>query len=331
MWNLSNLLSFLQTFCVDESITSANLKRMIELRYDRVYNHALDFYKCEGTFSLVSGTKYYYLDRQLNLAHKPKFFNQTDDNQPIELIEYDKILEIDSDQSETGTPRKAAFVELCQVKRQPNESSDAGTVGAKSSSSSDTSQKVTISGLRTVSSQNIWDTEELTLTGTTFVSATKTGWHTFKIVSKSADTAGFITVSDTDGGNVYSIIDPYADNAWYQKWRMWPTSDVTDTIRYTGHRLPIVPQNDSAALDVSPDLVAGFVHGLRADVHDLNFDMIKAQKYEQKFEEALQLAKENNMWGDGKVLLDHSEYDTLDPRDELNDVDDTITIDGVES
>lgn len=331
MWSLSSLLSFLQTFCVDESITRANLIEFIKLRYDRVYNYSLDFYKCEGTFSLVSGTKYYYLDRQLNLATKPHFFNQTDNNQPIQIVEYNNILSIDPDQSETGTPRKAAFVELCMVQRQPNESSDAGTVGAKSSSSSDTSQKVTISGIRTVSSINIWDTEELTLAGTTFVSATKTGWHTFKVVSKSADTAGYVTVSVSDGGSVYAIIDPYATNAFYQKWRMWPTSDVTDTIRYTGHRLPVVPQSDGATLDVSPDLSAGFVHGLRSDVHDFNFDMIKAQKYEQKFEDSLQLARENNIWGDGQTFYDHPSIEPFDPRDELEDVDDTITIPGVES
>lgn len=319
-WSLTNILSFLETFCVDESITRANLIQFISLRYDRVYNYMLDFYKVEGTFALVSGTRYYYLDRQLNLATKPKFYNQTNDNRPIEICDYDHILSIDTDLSETGTTRMAAFVELCQVQRQPNESSDSGAIGAKSSSSSDTSQKVTVSGLRTINSQLTWDTDEITLAGTTFTSFTKTGWHTLRVVSKSADTAGHVLVSVSDGGSLYSIIDPYADNAWYQKWRMWPTPDNTDTIRYTGHRLPIVPQNDSASLDVSPDMLAGFIQGLRADIHDINFDMIKAQKYEAKFEEALRVLRENNMWGDSQELVEGSlNTGRHDPRSELGE------------
>ncbi len=326
-WSLEKLLSFLQRRCDDDSLTQADLIQFIDLRYSQVYNHSLDFYKCEGTFSLVSGTKYYYLDRQLNLAQKPKFFNQTNDDRPIEVCEYDRILKKDSDQDESGTPWLAAFVELSQVKRQPNESSDAGTIGVKSSSSSDTSQKVTISGLRTVSSQQISDTEELSLNGTTFVSATKTGWHTIRICSKDDDTAGYITVSDTDGGNVYSLIDPYATNSWFQKWRLWPTSDVTDTIRFLGHRLPIVPQNDSAALDISPDLLAGFIHGLRSDVHDSNFDMIKAQKFEAMFQEALQTSRENNMWDDGQDLVEASEtYRKYDPYWNLDELDEDIEV-----
>lgn len=326
-WSLEKLLEFLQRFCVDESITQSDLIDFIRLRYDQIYNDTLDFYRTEGTFALVSGTKYYYLAKQLNLAIKPKFFNQTDDNHPIDICDYDQILSLDSDQSETGTPWKAAFVELSPVLRQPNESSDTGTVGAKSSNASDTSQSVTIAGLRTVSGVTIEDQEEITLTGTTFVSATKTGWHTFRTVSKSDDTLGYVTVSETDGGDTYSVIDPYATNSFYQKWRFWPTSDTTDTIRYTGYRFPVVPQNDAATLDVSPDLVAGFIHGLRADVHDVNFDMMKAQMFEAKFQEAVQKAKENNMWGDGQPLIVGSARQRrYDPNSIFEEVDENTVV-----
>lgn len=326
-WSLESLLEFLQRFCVDESITTADLIKFIELRYDFIYNDTLDFYRTEGTFALVSGTKYYYMARQLNLAIKPKFFNQTDDTHPITSCDYDHILSIDPDQSETGTPRKMAFVELSPVQRQPNESSDTGAVGAKSSSSSDTSQEVYISGLRTSGGVLIEDTDVISLSGTTFVASAKTGWHTFRVVSKNEDSVGFVTVSETDGVNTYAIIDPYSSHSEYQKWRAWPTSDVTDTIRYTGYRLPVVPQFDSASIDVSHDLLAGFIHGLRSDVHDVNFDMIKAQKYEGMFREAIQKAKENNMWGDGQDLVDGSDsYRRYDPRGNLEDVDEDIEV-----
>ncbi len=326
MWSLEGLLSFLQRVCDYDALTQANLIDFIKLRYSRIYNDDLDHYKDEGTFSLVSGTKFYYIDRQLNLAKKPKFFNQSQDSKPIEVVDYERILKADPDQDETGTPWCASFVEMCQVKRQPNESSDAGTVGIKSSSASDTSQKVTIAGLRTVSSQVIEDQEEITLTGTTFVSATKTGWHTFRVVSKNADTIGMVTVSVSDGGSVYSVLPPYSRNSWYQKWRMWPTPDVTDTIRYLGFRFPIVPQEDSAVLDVPPDLVHGFVQGLRADAHDDNYDMIKAQKYDAIFEAELQKAKENNLWGDGQILIEGGAEKKFDPFWNIPELDEDIEV-----
>lgn len=324
-WSLETLLAWLQRFCIDESISKADLIRFIELRYDRIYNYTLDFYKTEGTFSLVSGTKYYYMARQLNLAIRPKFFNQTNGNKEIDVVEYDHILKIDSDQSETGAPWKVAFVELSPVRRQPNESSDDGTVKVKSSSASDTSQKVTLTGLATINSQQVEVTEELTLTGTTTVTSSYT-WHTFYSVSKSADTVGFVSVTDSGETNIYSLIDPYRSHSDYQKWRMWPTPDVTDTIRYTGYRRAVVPQNNSAIIDVSPDLEAGFIQGLRADVHDANFDMGKAQKFEAMFEEAVKRARENNMWDDQDIVIGSESHRRYDPRSNLEPVSEDIEV-----
>jgi hypothetical protein len=327
MWSLSQLLTFLQKFCVDESITQAELIEFIKLRYAKIFNRALDFYKTETTFATVASTKFYYLDPELNVSLGVKFFNQTDLNNPIQVKDRNYIYERDPDESETGSPRVSAYIELSHVKRQPNESSDAGTVGVKSTSASDTGKAVTISGLRTVSSQVIEDSEEISTTGTAFAAATKTGWHTFRVISKEEDTAGAIIVSDTDGGNVYAVINPYGRRAQYQKWRLWPTPDSVATIKVTGHRKPIVPQEDSATLDVPSDIEAACVHGLRADIHDVNFDMIKAQKYDALFEEGLQMAMENSMWADGQDLVEGSEgRRRYDPLADLEDVDEDIEV-----
>ncbi len=330
MWSLSQLLTFLQKFCVDESITQAELIEFIKLRYARVYNRALDFYKTEKTFATVSGTKFYYLDPEFNVSLGVKFFNQTSDNYKIKVKDREYIYDRDPNESETGTPRIAAYIELSYVKRQPNESSDAGTVGIKSTDSGDTGKAVTISGLRTVGSNLIEDSEEIETdgtAGTTFVAGTKTGWHTFRVVSKEEDTAGPIIVSDTDGGNVYAVLNPFGRRAEYQKWRLWPTADAAETIKVIGHRKPIVPQENSAALDVPTDIEAAFVHGLRSDIHDVNFDMIKSQKFEALFEEGLQTALENSMWGDGQELVEGSESrGRYDPLSDLEEVDEDIEV-----
>lgn len=322
-WALSNLLSFLERFCVDESITQADLINFIELRYGRIYNKSLKFYKTERTFATVSGTKYYYLPRDLNVALGVKFFNQSSRNVPISECDYDYILSRDPDESQTGFPIRAAFVELSTVQRQPSETSDDGTLKIKSSDSNDTSQKVTITGRATVGGQQVEITEELTLTGTSAVTSVNT-WVYIYSISKSDNTAGYVTVTDSTDTYVYAIIDPYRDRSEYQKWRLWPTPNSADTIKITGHRKPIVPQNNSATLDVSTDLEAAFIQGLRADVHDANFDMVKAQKYESLFEQGLEEKIGNNTWGDdAEMSLADKEY-RYNPLANVEDVDEDL-------
>lgn len=301
IWSLTNTLSFLQSFCVDASITKANLIAFIQLRYERIYTKALKFYQTEGTFSTVSGTKYYYLSRELNLSRPIKFYNQSSDVYNIRNVDYDDILSRDMDENETGTTIRAAFVELSPTQRQPSETSDTSTLRVKSSSSSDTTQKVTITGRATDGTRQFEVTEELTLTGTTAVASTYTYVYIYDF-SKSTDTTGYISLLDSTSANLYAIIDPNRPRAEYQKWRLWPTPTAADTIKYVGHRRQRIPQNDSALIDVPSDLEAAFIQGLRADIHDINFDMLKAGKYDAIFERALQEAIENSTWADDEEV-----------------------------
>ena len=292
----------------------------IELRGSEIYNKALKFFRIQRTFDLVVGTKYYYLSRDINTALGVKFFNQDSQGFPIQVLDYDNILDRDSDESQTGTPVKAAFVELSSVQRQPGESnSDTGILKVKSSNSGDTTQKVTITGRATISGQEAEVTEEITLTGTTAVSSTYTYVYIYSI-SKSADTAGYVLVTDDTEAFVYSIIDQYRDKSEYQKWRFWPTADSTDTIKVTGWRRQIIPQNDSASIDAPYDLLLPFIQGLRADVHDVNFDMVKAQKFEAKFEQGLQEAIENDTWSDGEEMSLADKQYRYNPMSDLEDV-----------
>jgi len=298
-WSRSNLLAFLQRFCVDVSVDSADLMRFISLRTERIYNKALKFFKAERTFTTVAGTKYYYLSRDMNVALGLRFFNQSNSTYKIHNRDYDEVLTMDPDESETGTPNRACFVELCPVQRQPIETSDNGTLLVLSSDATDLSQRVVIVGRALISGQEVEFTEELTLAGTTPVSSAR-NWRYIYQLSKSADTAGYITVTDSTGTFIYAIIDQYSDSSEYQKWRLWPTPTSADVIKYTGHRRAIMPARDGAVLDVPQDLQAGFVQGLRSDIHRVNFDMIQAKEFEAMFLEDLQEKISNDTWNDGE-------------------------------
>lgn len=322
VWSIANTLTFLQQFCVDTSITKANLLNFIQLRYGRIYNKSLRFYKFERTFATVSATKFYYLSRELNVSAPVKFFNQSDENYNIETINYDDLLARDEDESEDGVPIYAAFVELCSVQRQPNDASDSGVLKIKSSSASDTTQKVTITGRATDGTNEFEVTEEHQLTGTTAITSTYT-YNSIYDISKSDETVGYVSVLDSTQTYAYSIIDPYRGRSEYQKWRLWPTPDSADTIKYTGYRRPRLPQNDSALIDVPQDLESAFIAGLRADVHDINFDMIKAQKYDQLFELGLKENEINDVWSNNAEMTTAQEEYSFNELASLADIDES--------
>lgn len=320
VWSLANTLTFLQKFCVDGSVSQPELIDFIKFRYERIYNKSLKFYKFDTTFATVSGTKYYYLSRELNTSAPIKFFNQTSDNYPIHVKDFDYILSRDKDESESGTPIYAAFVSLSSVQRQPNDSGDSGVLKIKSSSTSDTTQKVTITGRATDGTNQYEVTEQHQLTGTTAITSTYT-YNSVYDITKSDDTVGYVSVLDSTQAYIYTIIDPYRERSEYQKWRLWPTPDAADTIKYTGYRRPRIPQNDSALIDVPIDFQASFIAGLRADIHDINFDMIKSQKYEAIFERGLNELITNNTWNDGEEMSTAEEELRFNELTSLEDID----------
>lgn len=333
-WSVDKLLTFLQTFAVDETLTEAQLIEFIELRYDEIYNDALNFYKIEETFSTSNGTRYYYLPRHLNLENGVNFYNQSDDTFDITVVDYQTILKADPDEDEDATPEYAALVEMSAVTRQPSEDVSGGTdtleVVSSSSSDNGSTDLITISGRATSGGNEFNTTEEVTLNGTTPVSVDNT-WVYIREFSKQTTTTGHVRLEDSTNSNIYAIIDPFAFDSEYQKWALWPTPDASQTIKVVGYRHPIVPQAGSARIDVPKSLHTGFIHGLRSDVHRINFDFIMAEKYEAKFQKSLQRYKENTMWNRDADFSEVVKDKEMHPLANVEDVDDTITIEGVES
>lgn len=326
-WSLSSILSFLQTFAVDASITQANLVDFIRLRYERIFNEALKYYKTEETFATINGTRYYYVPRRFSLSHGVRFFNESQPENRIKIVDWEQILKADPDQDETGTPEYAAIVEVSPTQRQPSEASEVNTMRVRSSNSADTNT-VTLAGrVRDAnSSRDFETTEQITLTGTTNV-ITSNHWVYLRQFSKHLNSTGHILLFDSSNTNLYGIIDPYESQSEYQKWRFWPTPTAADTIRAVGYRKPVIPQNASGRLDVPQDLEASFIHGLRADIHDINFDMIKAQKYEGMFEAGLQKFKDKMLlFSDEIVTEGEQEDEDYTPLRYLEDVAEDIEV-----
>ena len=318
-WSLSSILSFLQTFAVDLSITQPNLIDFIRLRYERVFNEALKFYKTEETFATVNGIRYYYIPRIFSLSNGVRFYNQSQPGRGITVVDWEQILEWDQDQDQTGTPTHAALVGISPVLIQPKDTSLTTTASfvVRSSSLADTTQTIELSGTRIDGSNRFTDVQTVTLNGTTNVTIPGS-WNQVTEFSKSGNTTGYILLRNTADTSTYAIIDPYEAAPQYQKWRLWPTPTAADTLNIVGYRIPIIPQNAAGRLDVPLDLEGSFIHGLRADIHDINFDMIKAQKYEGMFEAGLQKFKERMLLGTGEVFTEGvQDSDAYDPLNQL--------------
>jgi len=281
----------------------------------------------EETFATVNGTRYYYLPRSFSLAQGVRFFNQSQPENRVKVVDWEQILKADPDQDETGTPEYAALVETSPTQRQPSEVSEVNTMRVRSSNSADTNT-VTIAGTaRDASSSRDFETQEqITLTGTTNVT-TSNRWVYIRQFSKHNDSTGHILMFDSTNTNLYGIIDPYESQSEYQKWRLWPTPTAADTFRVLGYRNPIVPQNASARLDVPRGLEASFIEGLRSDVHRHNFDFIMANYYEAKFEAGLQAFKEKVLLGSDEIVTEGEQEDEdYTPLRYLEDVSEDIEV-----
>jgi len=317
-WSLSSIVTFLQTFVVDTSVTQANVIDFIRLRYERIFNEFLKYYKVEETFATVSGTRYYYLPRTLSLVHGVKLFNQSNPNSQIKGTDWSRILTADPDQDQSGTPEYVALVETSPVERQPTEASEISTFLIRSSDNDDVNT-VTISRKARSGSRDFETTEQITLTGTTNVSTVNT-WVYIRQFSKHGNSEGHILMFDSSNTNLYAIIDPYESQSEYQKIRLWPTPDSADTIRALGYRRPIIPQTASGRLDVPQALEASFIDGLRADVHRINFDFIMANHYDSKFEDGLQRYKEKIILSSDEVITEGQEEEDFNPLKELGEI-----------
>lgn len=129
----------------------------------------------------------------------------------------------------TGNPEFARLFEMVGVETQP---SSASAITVVSSNANDIGQKVLIKGL--VSGQV--DYEELTLNGTTNVNGSKS-FSEIYAVTKSAETAGRITVTSNSGVVTNVILATQEKVVRLRKVRLYPIPSSTLTITVKSYGL----------------------------------------------------------------------------------------------
>lgn len=177
------------------------------------------------TFTSVSGTAAYNLQYDFN-----KILSVVDTSNDIDLIVVTKaeLEEVDPALDDSGTPYYFSIDGISWVYTQP---SSASAITVVSSSASDTSQKVRLSGLV----NSIEDTELLSLNGTTEVTGTKS-FSRLDQVAKDETTTGNITVKA--GATTLVTIPSFKLAKQYQTITLWtkPSSALNYIVR--GYRRP---------------------------------------------------------------------------------------------
>jgi hypothetical protein len=140
----------------------------------------------------------------------------------------------------TGNPEKYMLFEYAGVETQPTA---ASALTLASSSASDTTQQVLIRGV--VSGQE--DYEIATLNGTTSVVTSKQ-FTSVRSISKSAETAGRITITSNSAAVTVLTLGPLEKTTRLKKVRFYPTPTSTLTATIKHFKQPFVP---TQALDDS--------------------------------------------------------------------------------
>ena len=213
----------------DTSSEAYRAQEAVRRAVSRVWNYKQWSFKLRRyTFTTTSGTEDYVLPRYLRETYKIKSSVSPYDITVVNEDVFDRNI---PNPTSSGNPYIARLFEMVGVETQPTA---AGTVTAVSSSASDTTQFVLIKGL--VGGQLQY--EQLTLTGTTAATSTKSFSQIYS-VTKSARTEGYITVkSDTDTvTNV--ILDPDESVLRLRKIRLYPKPDATITITTKGFGRPV--------------------------------------------------------------------------------------------
>lgn len=140
----------------------------------------------------------------------------------------------------TGNPDRYMLFEYAGVEVQPTA---ASALSITSTSASDTTQSVLVRGV--VSGQE--DYEQVTLNGTTPVSTTKQ-FSSIRSVTKSAETAGRVTVQSDSGTVTNLTMGPLEKTIRLKKVRFYPTPSNSGTITIKHFKVPFVP---TQALDDS--------------------------------------------------------------------------------
>jgi hypothetical protein len=232
-----------------------------------------DNIRYDYTFDTVAGTQDYAMPEDFS---KPMYV--VDTTNKIELAEgflQDLAQQYTSTISSNGTVGRYIMLDS-PVKIQP---SSSAVVSISSSSTSDTTQTIRISGRTSAGDTK---SETISLSGTGSVSST--GLYTsITAISKSAVTTGYITV--VSGTRTLAVLSPSITVSYYRLMRLHevPSAVYTISAPYIVKPLPMVNATDYPAIDVA-DLIE---IGATADAQRYKKQFSKAQSMEVLFAQGL--------------------------------------------
>lgn len=227
------------------------------------------------TFNTVAGTSDYVLKQ--NFGKEVYVFNTSTNTElsPITLQELAR--DYASGISSSGEVQRYIILNK-PVRNQPSSSS---TLSIVSSSASDTTQTVYITGL---DGNSLQVSESVTLTGTT-PAVTTNSYSEIRSISKSATTIGSITITANSGATTIAIMSPN-DKAYSVKvvrLHYTPTSVQTIAMPYIINPYPMSNDYDQPVIDCGDVIELGATMMLWR--YKRQFD--KAADYESQYEKAL--------------------------------------------
>lgn len=188
----------------------------------RGYNHRWSFNRRKNTITTVASTEFYQLPRDLDEVF---IIRQTDTPKKLRFYPDEIFYKAVPNPTATGNPR---IYRLWEEEGISTRLTTADTITIVSSSTSDTTQKVSIVGYN---ANGFIQSEELSLNGTTTVNGTLTYAANMPIrISKSANTVGYITVKEASGATNLVILGQEERSPRFKVVGLYPIPDAAITL-----------------------------------------------------------------------------------------------------
>lgn len=208
----------------------------------RGYNHNWTFNRRKNSFATVASQEFYNLPRDLD---KVSLIRQTDSPIKLRFVPDDIFYRVIPNPEAAGNP---IYYRLWEQEGISTSLAVADTVTIISSFAFDT-QKISVVGYN---SSGYIQSEELTLNGVTTVVGTKTYVANKPIrISKSADTTGYITVTETSGATTLLVIGPEERSPRFKVAGLYPipSSAITIYLEYFTRIRRLVNNSDVPDID----------------------------------------------------------------------------------
>jgi hypothetical protein len=258
-----------------DSAFATIIGRFINRRYFQVLR-AINWNNIQPdyTFDTVASTQRYVLPDDFG---KEVSCTETTNNTELARTTLEKMFSDFGDISDEGTVESYCIIEDC-VKAHPSASSALAIVSA---SSADTTQTILVRGI----SGGVETYESVTLTGTTPAN-TSNSYTRIKGISKSAVTAGKVTITSNSGAVTQAVIPIETLETQYKLIILHyvPTSVITIALPYVIQPQPLSQTYDYPVIDISDLLEIGAL----ADCWRYKRQFSKAQTMELMFGQQLQ-------------------------------------------